>query len=139
MFNFSKDNVEQTTDRLAKESDHAIEEIASQVKTTANDLLDAVQDTADNTQDKAKELIRALKTNIDRLTSEESAASIASKISAGAGRVKDQVQHEFSETYHTLKDKTSDTVQEHPLGTVLVAAGVGLLLGYLLGNKRRDL
>lgn len=138
MFNFSKDNVEQTTDRLAKQSDHAIEEIASQVKSTANDLLEAVQDTTENTQDKAKELIRTLKSNIDRLTSED-AVSIASKISAGAGRVKDQVQQEFNETYHTLKDRTADTVQEHPLGTVLVAAGVGLLVGYLLGAKRRDL
>lgn len=138
MFNFSKDNVEETTDRLAKQSDHAIEEIASQVKTTANDLLDAVQDTADTTQDKAKELIRTLKTNIDRLTSEESAASIASKISSSAGRVKDQVQEELNQTYHNLKDKTADTVHEHPLGTVLVAAGVGILIGYLLGNKRRE-
>lgn len=137
MFNFSKDNVEQTTDRLAQQSDQAIEEIAAQVKTTANDLLDAVQDTADTTQDKAKELIRTLKTNIDRLTNEETAASIASKISSGASRVKNQVQEEFSQTYATVKERTSDTVQEHPLGTVLAAAGVGLLLGYLLG-KRRD-
>jgi ElaB/YqjD/DUF883 family membrane-anchored ribosome-binding protein len=138
MFNFSKDNVEQTTDRLAQQSDQAIEDIAAQVKTTANDLLEAVQDTADTTQDKAKELIRTLKTNIDRLTNEESAASIASKITSSAGRVKDHVQEEFTETYHAMKDKTADTVHEHPLGTVLVAAGVGLLLGYLLGNKRRD-
>lgn len=138
MFNFSKDNVEQTTEHLAKQSDQAIEEIASQVKSTANDLLEAVQDTTENTQDKAKELIRTLKSNIDRLTSED-AASIASKVSAGAGRIKDQVQQEVSETYHTLKDRTADTVQEHPVGTVLVAAGVGLLVGYLLGAKRRDL
>lgn len=138
MFNLSKDNVEQTTEQLAKQSDQAIEEIASQVKSTANDLLEAVQDTTENTQDKAKELIRTLKSSIDRLTSED-AASIASKISAGAGRVKDQVQQEVSETYHTLKDRTADTVQEHPVGTVLVAAGVGLLVGYLLGAKRRDL
>jgi ElaB/YqjD/DUF883 family membrane-anchored ribosome-binding protein len=138
MFNFSKDNVEQTTDRLAQQSDQAIEDIAAQVKTTANDLLEAVQDTADTTQDKAKELIRTLKTNIDRLTNEESASSIASKISSGAGRVKDHVQEEFTETYNSLKDRTADTVHDHPLGTVLVAAGVGLLLGYLLGNKRRD-
>ncbi|HSH86187.1 MAG TPA: hypothetical protein VK958_02940 [Methylophilus sp.] len=138
MFNFSKDNVEQTTDRLAQQSDQAIEEIAAQVKTTANDLLDAVQDTADTTQDKAKNLIRTLKTNIDRLTNEETAASIASKITSGASRVKNQVQEELSQTYDTVKERTSDTVHEHPLGTVLAAAGVGLLLGYLLGNKRRD-
>lgn len=138
MFNFSKDNVEQTTDRLAQQSDQAIEEIASQVKSTASDLLDAVQDTADHTQDKAKELIHTLKANIDRLTSEDGAAAIASNISSKAGRVKDQVQREVSETYHTLKDKTADTVQQHPLGTVLVAAGVGLLIGYLLGGKRHE-
>ena len=134
MFNFSKDNVENTTDRLAKKSDQAIEEIAAQVKTTANDLLDAVNDTADHTQDKAKELIHSLKANIDRLTREENAAALASK----AGRVKEQVQREVSETYQSLKGKTVDTVQEHPLGTVLVAAGVGLLIGYLLGAKRRE-
>ncbi len=138
MFNFSKDNVEQTTDRLAQQSDQAIEDIAAQVKTTANDLLEAVQDTADTTQDKAKELIRTLKTNIDRLTNDESASSIASKLSSGASRVKDQVQEELNEKYNSLKDRTTDTVYEHPLGTVLAAAGVGLLLGYLLGNKRRD-
>lgn len=138
MFNFSKDNVENTTDRLAKKSDEAIEEIAAQVKTTANDLLDAVHDTADHTQDKAKELIHSLKANIDRLTNEENAAAIASNISSKAGRVKDQVQREVSETYQSLKGKTVDTVQEHPLGTVLVAAGVGLLIGYLLGSKRRE-
>jgi ElaB/YqjD/DUF883 family membrane-anchored ribosome-binding protein len=134
MFNFSKDNVENTTDRLAKKSDEAIEEIAAQVKSTANDLLDAVNDTADNTQDKAKELIHSLKANIDRLTSEENAAALASK----ASRVKDQVEREVSETYQALKGKTADTVQEHPMGTVLVAAGVGLLIGYLLGSKRRE-
>ncbi len=134
MFNFSKDNVENTTDRLAKKSDEAIEEIAAQVKATANDLLDAVNDTADNTQDKAKELIHSLKANIDRLTSEENAAALASK----ASRVKDQVQREVSETYQSLKGKTVDTVHEHPMGTVLVAAGAGLLIGYLLGSKRRE-
>ncbi|TXI45131.1 hypothetical protein [Methylophilus sp.] len=138
MFNFSKDNVENTTDRLAKKSDQAIEQIAAQVKSTANELLDAVNDTADNTQDKAKELIHTLKSNLDRLTSEESAASIASDLSSKAGRVKEQVQREVSDTYHTIKDKTVDTVQEHPLGTVLVAAGVGLLIGYLLGTKRGE-
>jgi ElaB/YqjD/DUF883 family membrane-anchored ribosome-binding protein len=83
-------------------------------------------------------LIRTLKTNIDRLTNDETAASIASKISASASRVKGQVQEELSHGYQTVKERTSDTVQEHPLGTVLAAAGVGLLLGYLLGNKRRD-
>ncbi|HWU66190.1 MAG TPA: hypothetical protein VNZ84_04210 [Methylophilus sp.] len=138
MFNFSKDNVENTTDRLAKKSDEAIEEIAAQVKSTANDLLDAVNDTADHTQDKAKELIHSLKANIDRLTNGENAAAIASNLSSKAGRVKDQVQREVSETYQSLKGKTVDTVQEHPLGTVLVAAGVGLLIGYLLGSKRRE-
>jgi ElaB/YqjD/DUF883 family membrane-anchored ribosome-binding protein len=138
MFNFSKDNVENTTDRLAKKSDQAIEQIAAQVKSTANELLDAVNDTADNTQDKAKELIHTLKSNLDRLTSEENAASIAADLSSKAGRVKEQVQREVSDTYHTIKDKTADTVQEHPLGTVLVAAGVGLLIGYLLGTKRRE-
>jgi ElaB/YqjD/DUF883 family membrane-anchored ribosome-binding protein len=138
MFNFSKDNVEDTTNQLAKKSDQAIEEIAAQVKSTANDLLDAVNDTADNTQDKAKALIHTLKANIDRLTSEENAATLAANLSAKAGRVKDQVQREVSDTYHTIKDKTADTVHEHPLGTVLVAAGVGLLIGYLLGAKRRE-
>jgi ElaB/YqjD/DUF883 family membrane-anchored ribosome-binding protein len=138
MFNFSKDNVENTTDRLAKKSDQAIEQIAAQVKSTANELLDAVNDTADTTQDKAKELIHTLKSNLDRLTSEENAASIAADLSSKAGRVKEQVQREVSDTYHTIKDKTADTVQEHPLGTVLVAAGVGLLIGYLLGTKRRE-
>lgn len=134
MFNFSKDHVENTTEHLAKKSDQAIEEIAAQVKSTANALLDAVNDTADHTQDKAKALIQHLKSNIDKLTSEEHAADLAAK----AGRVKDQVQREVSDTYASLKTKTADTVQEHPLGTVLVAAGVGLLIGYLLGSKRRE-
>lgn len=138
MFNFSKDQVENTTDRLAKQSDQAIEDIAAQVKSTANELLDAVNDTADTTQDKAKELIKTLKSNIDRLTNEENTAALASSVAAKAGRVKEQVQREVSDTYHTLKDKTADTVQEHPLGTVLVAAGVGLLIGYLLVAKRRE-
>ncbi|QDC44620.1 DUF883 family protein [Methylophilus medardicus] len=138
MFNFSKDNVENTTDRLAKKSDQAIEQIAAQVKSTANELLDAVNDTADTTQDKAKDLIQTLKSNIDRLTNEENAAAIASDLSSKAGRVKEQVQREVSDTYHSIKDKTVDTVQEHPLGTVLVAAGVGLLIGYLLGTKRGE-
>lgn len=137
MFNLTKNNVEDTTDRLAKQSDVAIEEIAAQVKSTANDLLDAVNDTADTTQDKAKELIQTLKANIDRLTDEDSAAAIASSISSKAGRIKDQVQREVTETYHNIKEKTADTVHEHPLGTVLVAAGVGILVGYLLGSKRR--
>lgn len=138
MFNFSKDNIEETTDRLAKKSDKAIQELASQVKSTASELLDAVHDTTEETQDKAKTLIQSLKSNIDRLTSDDESHSIVSDISSRASRVKDQVQEEVTETYQTIKNKTVDTVQQHPLGTVLVAAGAGLLIGYLLASKRRE-
>ena len=98
MFNFSKDNIEETTDRLAKKSDKAIQELASQVKSTASELLDAVHDTTEETQDKAKTLIQSLKSNIDRLTSDDESHSIVSDISSRASRVKDQVQEEVTET-----------------------------------------
>lgn len=137
MFNFSKENVEQTTEDLAKKSDKAIQEIASQVKITANDLLNAVHDTTEETQDKAKELIRSLKENIDQLADND-VESIGNTLSSRASRVKHQVEEEVSQTYHALREKTVDTVQQHPLGTVLIAAGAGLLIGYLLGSKRKE-
>ncbi len=138
MFNFSKENIEQTTDRVAKQSDTAIHEIANQVKSTANELLGAVQDTADQAQDKAKTLIQSLKHNVDRLNSDDGAEAVASEITERAGRVTAQVKQEVAQTYETIKSKTADTVQQHPIGTVLVAAGAGLLIGYLLGHKRQD-
>lgn len=138
MFNFSKDRIEETTDRVAKQSDSAVQEITSQVKHTANALLGAVHDTADQAQDKAKTLIQSLKQDVDRLAAAENAENVSHEISQRAGKITEQVKEEMAHTYQTIKNKTADTVQQHPIGTVLIAAGAGLLIGYLLGHKRHE-
>lgn len=138
MFNFSKQNVDQKTDRLAQQSNDAVEEIASQVRTTTQELLDAVEDTANFSQDKAKDLIRTLKTSIDELTSESSVSYIAGRVSEGASKFKDHLQHEIKDTACNLRDKAADAVQEKPIGTLLLVAGLGLLIGYHCASKKHN-
>jgi ElaB/YqjD/DUF883 family membrane-anchored ribosome-binding protein len=38
--------------------------------------------------------------------------------------------------YATTKERAAETVRENPVGTLVLVAGVGLLLGYVLGSKQ---
>jgi ElaB/YqjD/DUF883 family membrane-anchored ribosome-binding protein len=50
--------------------------------------------------------------------------------------LKHVVTDEVSHAYSTSKQRAVDAVKEHPVSTLMVVAGVGLLLGYVLGSKQ---
>jgi ElaB/YqjD/DUF883 family membrane-anchored ribosome-binding protein len=57
----------------------------------------------------------------------------ARSVEAAAGRLKDRV---VTGTRAKL-ESSREYIAEHPLKSVLVAVGVGALVGYLLGRRRR--
>lgn len=104
-------------------ADNEMAQLTAQLKSSTEALRAAVSDTAQHTQAQAEQLFARLKQDIDSLTSEESLSRLANHWSARA---------------HQLKQQSADTVQTHPLGSVLVAAGAGLLIGYLLATQHDD-
>jgi ElaB/YqjD/DUF883 family membrane-anchored ribosome-binding protein len=52
----------------------------------------------------------------------------------------DALKRDFADVARTAKQRavkgTTDWVQEHPFGSIGIGAGVGLLLGLLIGRKR---
>lgn len=152
MFDFSKQPQHETGDTWLKKGDQAIQQVASQVKTTASELAEAVNHGADQTQDKAKRLIRNLKQNLEQLTTaaEQAAeATVESTVdTAKQADVNAQIVTPLKETLAplgdavrseagALKDSALQTLRKHPVASVLLAAGAGLLIGYLLNPSER--
>ena len=64
----------------------------------------------------------------------------ASKTEAEAlGEKMATLKQDFADVAKTARDRavkgTADWVKEHPLGTIGIAAGVGFLIGLLVGRK----
>ncbi len=95
--------------------------------------------------DELKKEMEALKKDISKLT--QTLGKITEeKIKSSAGDIKDQIlsqipkeQLEQLEEARVKSEEVLETLKEqqqkHPAGTLLVAAGIGFLLGKVLGGK----
>lgn len=126
----------------------AVDTLATQLKTTAHAFMQAVSDVADETQSQLKaqaaSLNQQLSNKIAQLTANESLSALTADVSSQAQQItaqmhaiKTQLTDEVSVTAAALKQQAIDRVQTKPLETLLLAAGAGLLIGYLVGTTRQ--
>lgn len=74
-----------------------------------------------------------------RRTTGEHVADIKESLSGIAHTEGDRMRslvERGKERARTLQHDTQDYIRENPIRTVLIAAGVGVALGYLLGRRR---
>ena len=132
MFNFNK---RQSASEWPQQAEQAVNAMAAEVKSTADELLDSVHHKTEQAQDTASRLIHKLKHSVDALS--ESGTAQAEAIGSQAAEIKQVLQQDVSAGWQALKQNSKATVEKHPLASVVVAAGAGLLIGYLL-TKHSD-
>lgn len=136
MFNLNKDEVEQKTEQLSKRAKNNVDVASKEIKATADDAADLVKAKTEATKDQATHLIDSLKSLLREYSDTEKINRVKDQISVKASELKEVVAEEVSHAYEKTKQKTADTVVEHPVGTLALAAGAGLLLGYILASKQ---
>ncbi|OYY49798.1 MAG: hypothetical protein B7X95_09920 [Methylophilaceae bacterium 17-44-8] len=136
MFNLNKDAVRSDADKLAEEANNTVDKVAGQIKSTANKVSDNIVNKTENTKDQAEALINSLRALMDDLKQTTNVDEIKQQINNKIADLKHVVTDEVSHAYSTSKQRAVDAVKEHPVSTLMVVAGVGLLLGYVLGSKQ---
>lgn len=119
------DNAKQNASDLADEAKSAVDRVSSKVEEKGRE-----------TKAEALNVLESLKTLLAQYTDLDRATEIKNQIVDKAVSIKDTVQDEVSNAYHTGKDRTVQTVQERPITALAVALGAGILLGYILGSKQ---
>ncbi len=136
MFNLSKENVRSDADKLAQDANSTIEKVADQIKTSAAKVSDKVINKTEATKDQAESLINSLRALLDDHKQRTKVEDFKDQIAGKAAELKHVVTDEVAHAYATTKQRAADTVKENPVGTLVLVAGVGLLLGYVLGSKQ---
>lgn len=107
-------------------------------------MLDSHNDTSESlnqphatpcSKEQALELVSKLKNLANEFSDNTSVAELKEILTTRASELTSSAKLHVSHAYEAGKEKASNTVKEHPIGTIAVAAGVGLLLGYVLGSK----
>lgn len=136
MFNLGKENIRTDADQLAQEASNTVEKVAEQIKTSAAKVSDKIANKTDATKDQAESLIHSLKNLLDEHKQKSKVEQLKEQLTDRAAELKHVVTDEVTNAYATSKQRAAETVKENPVGTLVLAAGVGLLLGYVLGSKQ---
>jgi ElaB/YqjD/DUF883 family membrane-anchored ribosome-binding protein len=136
MFNLGKDNIRSDADTLAQEAHNTVEKVAEQIKTSAAKVSDKIVNKTEATKDQAESLINSLRALLDDHKQRSKVDEFKDQITGKAAELKNVVTDEVVNAYATTKQRAADTVKENPVGTLVLVAGVGLLLGYVLGSKQ---
>lgn len=136
MFNLGKDNIRSDADTLAQEAHNTVEKVAEQIKTSAAKVSDKIVNKTEATKDQAESLINSLRALLDDHKQSSKVDEFKDQITGKAAELKNVVTDEVVNAYATTKQRAADTVKENPVGTLVLVAGVGLLLGYVLGSKQ---
>jgi len=136
MFNLGKEPVNTTADQLAKDSNKVVEKVSEKIKASAASLSDKIVDKTDETKDQAQSLIHSLRALLNEHTETSKVNQFKDQVVGKAAELKHVVTDEVVNAYATTKERAAETVRENPVGTLVLVAGVGLLLGYVLGSKQ---
>lgn len=138
-------NTKKTSD--VNEIKASVNDLVEGAENTAADIANDVKNAANNLQTKSNEYFNESKSDVMELTHNLKALLTDVDYSGKAHEIKAQVLRKADEWRHLASDevtkvlaagteKTRKTVREQPLLTLGVAAGAGLLIGYLLGQKK---
>ena len=114
------------------------------LQSAANDVADHLAESVTDSTDSAHEAVQHVS---DKAASAvRSAKRMAGQVSHAVGEGYDHVSQAAGDSYRKGREvarrwehRVEGSVQQHPLTTILTAAGVGMLLGILLTMKsRRD-
>lgn len=136
MFNLNKDTIQHNTDKLAKDTHEVVDQMTDSIKKTASTVTDTIHEKTESVKDQAQRLVDQLKSMVHDATDVESTNDFKSELTQKINALQATISDEASHAYFTSKQRTVDVVKENPIGTIVVAAGVGLLLGYVLGSKQ---
>ncbi len=136
MLNTNKDKIQQTTKEIAEEAKNGLSKASQELKSSTDKANHAVDKTADKAEDKAEALINGLRDLINEHSEVARANSMKEQLLEKATELKHVVGEEISHAYDVSKERAIDTVKNHPVGTLALVAGTGLLLGYVLGSKQ---
>lgn len=136
MFNLGKEPVATKADQLAQESNKVVEKVSEKIKASAANLSDKIVDKTDETKDQAQSLIHSLRALLNEHTEASKINHLKDQVTDKAAELKAVVTDEVAHAYATTKQRAAETVRENPVGTLVLVAGVGLLLGYVLGSKQ---
>lgn len=119
----------------SQQAEQVIEDLSQQLQTTLTALLETVNSGTEYAQESATQHIHNLKQGIDQLT--EQRLEHLQTLEKKAAQFKEAVTQDVAAHWDTLKNNGRETIQTHPMTSVLLAAGAGLLLGYLF-SKHTD-
>lgn len=136
MFNLGKENIHTDADQLAQEAHQTVEKVADQIKSTAAKVSNKIANKTDDTKDQAESLIHSLKNLLDEHKQKTKVEQLKEQLTDKAAELKTVVTDEVVNAYASTKQRAAETVKENPVGTLVLVAGVGLLLGYVLGSKQ---
>ena len=136
MFNINKSSdIKDQATNLANDVKSDVKEIARDVKVSANEVSEKLYVKGLQAKDEANNVIASLKSLLAQYTDSSKAAELKDQIIDKATELKHVVQDEVTNAYETGKARTVQTVQDKPIASIAVAAGVGLLIVYILGAK----
>lgn len=111
-------------------------EITEDIKRSANKVGDKLQHSTAETKQEAAILVNSLEALLAQYTSASKASEVKNQFVEKAVELKAAMQDEVNRAYKVGKECTVQTVQNQPILSIAVAAGTGLLIGYILGNKQ---
>ena len=135
MYNNNPSDVKNQVANLANDVKNDAQDIANDVKQSASDLGDKLQEKGKSAKNEANNVIASLKALLSGYTDTSKAAEFKDQIIHKAAELKLVMQDEVANAYEAGKARTLQTVQDKPITSIAVAAGVGLLIGYILGAK----
>jgi ElaB/YqjD/DUF883 family membrane-anchored ribosome-binding protein len=124
------------TEELSEEAKETVNKASDNVKSSANKANQSIAKAANNTEDHAESLINGLRDLINQHSSPSDINAMKNRFVEKATELKSVVGHEITNAYDVSKERAVEQVKNHPLGTVALVAGAGLLLGFILGTKQ---
>ena len=132
----TKDTTQETTNALAEEAKSGLNKASSELKSSVNKANNIIDKTANQTEDKTEAVINGLRDLINNHANTTKGNNMKEQILERATALKQVVGDEISHAYGVGKERAVESVKNHPVGTLALAAGTGLLLGYILGSKQ---
>lgn len=136
MLNINRSKTKNKTEELSEEAKDTINKALNSVKSTANSANQSITKAANRTEDQAESLINGLRDLINQHSSSSSIHSMKEKFVDKTSQLRNVVGHELSTAYDISKERAAEQVKNHPVSTLALVAGTGLLLGFVLGTKR---